>query len=191
MLDRRSEQRRRNLFGIHPAACTCVDCSRKKSGLPPLSRLPTQPTEENWEAFTKSLNLADATQSPSDTISDPEQEDDGPALILPTEPATEEDGASEPGVYSGTAQSPSYTSSEHAREEGDDLAVVSTTPAPSEENCAPEQGDGNAPAVVSPTMPPPVENSTYEKPLVRRLWDVLRRRGRGTACRFHIPLAGT
>ena len=35
MLNRRSEQRRRNLFGIHPPACTCVDCNRKRRGLPP------------------------------------------------------------------------------------------------------------------------------------------------------------
>ena len=95
MQDRRSEQRRRNLFGIHPPACTCVDCSRKRSGLPPLSRLPTQPTEEDWEAFTKSFSPADPTRSPSDAISDHEQGNDGPDVVLPTEPPLEDNGTSE------------------------------------------------------------------------------------------------
>jgi len=183
MLDRRSEQRRRNLFGIHPPACTCVDCSRKRSGLPPLSRLPTQPTEEDWEAFTKSLNPTDATQSPSDARSGPGQGDgDDPIVVAPTEPPAEDDDASEQGEGDGTAQSLSDAISNPEQSDDDDPSAVSTTPPPSEERDAPEQPDGNAPAVVSPTMPP--ENGACEKPLVRRLWDSLRRRGRA-------PLAGT
>ena len=174
MRDRRSEQRRRNLFGIHPPACTCVDCSRKRSGLPPVSRLPTQPTEEDWEAFTKSLNPTDATQSPSDARSDPGQTDgDDPIVVAPTEPPAEDDDASEQGEGDGAAQSLSDAISNPEQSDDDDPAAVSTTPPPSEES--------GAPAVVSPTMPPE-ENGAHEKPLVKRLWDALRRRGRGATC---------
>ncbi len=69
MFDRRSEQRRRNLFGIHPPACTCVDCDRRRRGLPPLSSLPSQPTEEDWAAFANSFSgPTDATLPPGDAI---------------------------------------------------------------------------------------------------------------------------
>ena len=45
MLNRRSEQRRRDLFGIHPPACTCVNCDRKRRGLPPLPARPPDPSQ--------------------------------------------------------------------------------------------------------------------------------------------------
>ena len=68
MLNGRSEQRRRNLSGIHPPACTCVDCDRMRRGLPPLSSLPTQPTEEDWDSFNDST---DPTLTPSDASAEP------------------------------------------------------------------------------------------------------------------------
>ena len=56
MLNRRADEHYRNQRKNHIPTCTCVDCERKRKGLPPISALPTAPTESDWEAFPEIIS---------------------------------------------------------------------------------------------------------------------------------------
>lgn len=56
MLNRRADERYRNQRKNHVPTCTCVDCERRRKGLPPVSALPTAPTDADWAAFTEAIS---------------------------------------------------------------------------------------------------------------------------------------
>ena len=56
MLNRRSDERYRNQRKNHIPTCTCVDCERRRKGLPPVSALPTAPTDADWATFTETIS---------------------------------------------------------------------------------------------------------------------------------------
>ncbi len=56
MLNRRADEHYRNRRRSHVPACTCVDCERRRKGLPPVCTLPTAPTETDWAAFTEAVS---------------------------------------------------------------------------------------------------------------------------------------
>ena len=62
----REDETYRNLIGGHTRTCTCLDCTRRRRGLPSRSRLPkhVEATDEDWQAFFDEIENLDQKENP-------------------------------------------------------------------------------------------------------------------------------